>query len=144
MSITHSPNTDLIESISMDQINKKISEKTDKTIHEVENKGLKSVRERLKKLESEWDIDKVTNASFASLIVFELLTARRKTKWFIIAQLIQLPIFLMNKKLGIYSPSIIFRILGFRTKKEIELERKELIKFLDRSYPYEVVQNNTH
>lgn len=130
-------NSDLIKSFARIELNEKISNKTRESIHEVENLGLKAVRERLRKLDSEWDIDRVTNASFASLIIFELLTARRRTKWFLLAQVFQLPLFFMNKKLGIYSPSVIFRILGFRTRKEIEMERSELLKFVDRNFPYQ-------
>jgi hypothetical protein len=139
MSNTQTTSSDLIKSFAQDELSEKINHKTRDRIHEVENLGLKAVRERLRKLDTEWDIDKVTNASFASLLVFELLTARRRTKWFLLAQLVQLPIFLMNKKLGIYSPSVVFRILGFRTRREIEQERAELLAFVDRNFPYQAI-----
>lgn len=134
-------NSDTIRLHTPEVLNRKMDEKTEQTILSVEANGLRAVRDRLKKLDREWDIDKATNAGLAAIMLMELLAARKKKKW-LMAQLIGLPMFVLKNRLGKYSPSILLRFLGFRTRAEIEKERNELLRFLDRSFPYDGNQSN--
>ena len=133
--------TDIIRIHTPEVLNRKLDERTEQTIHAVEANGLRAVRDRLKKLDREWDIEKATKAGLAAIMLMELFAARKKKKW-LMAQLIGLPVFILKNRLGRYSPSILLRFLGFRTKAEIEKERNELLRFLDKSFPYDINQNN--
>lgn len=137
-----STRTDLIRSNTPENVNRKIDAKTEHIIHNAEANGLRAVRNRLKKLDKEWDIEKASKVGISALMLIELIAARKKKKW-IMAQLVQLPMFLMGSRLGRYSPSILLRFLGFRTRAEINKERNELLRFLDKSFPYDINQNKS-
>ena len=134
-------NTDSIRIHTPEVVNRKMDEKTEHIIQTAEANGLRAVRNRLKKLDREWDIEKASKAGLAAIMLMDLFAARKKKKW-LLAQLIGLPMFVLKNKLGRYSPSILLRFLGFRTRAEIDKERNELLRFLDKSFPLDLKQNN--
>lgn len=117
---------DRIRSNTLERVNHKIDRNTERTIAEVVALGPEAVRERLKELDREWDIDRVLMLNFSVIVFAQLLAARKNRKW-LWGPLIQTPLLLLHATVGWCPPMLWFRPLGFRTRQEIQAEREALI-----------------
>ena len=120
---------DRIRSVTAERVNHKIDIKTERIIRGLKAMGPDAIRIRLKELDKEWDIDRVLMLNFSVLVTAQLLAARKNIKW-LWGPLIQTPFIGMHALLGWCPPSLWFRPMGFRTKKEIQSEREALLSIL--------------
>lgn len=116
---------DRIRDLTAEKVNVKIDLKTERTIRGVEAMGPEAVQARLKELDKEWDIDRVLMFNFSVLVFAQLVAARKNPKW-LWGPLIQTPFLFLHSTLGWCPPSLWFRPMGFRTRKEIQTERESL------------------
>ena len=98
--------------------------------------GPDAIRDRLAKLDYEWDIDRALMVNFAvagaaslatGLLRYQLTpTFSRRRKGFLYLFGAQLGFLLLHGTVGWCPPASLLRRLGFRTQREIEAERAQL------------------
>lgn len=120
---------DRIRKHTTESANRKIDHYTDKEIQAAVTRGPEAIHERLAEIDKEWDIDRVLMLNFAVLVFAQLVAARKDRRW-LWGPLIQTPFLFMHATLGWCPPSLWFRPMGFRTKKEIQYERETLLRSL--------------
>lgn len=120
---------DRVRDLTADKVNSKIDLKTERIIRGVKAMGPEAVEARLKELDKEWDIDRVLMFNFSALVFAQLLAAKKNPKW-LWGPIIQTPFLFLHSTLGWCPPSLWFRPMGFRTKKEIQSEREALLGML--------------
>jgi hypothetical protein len=118
-------------------VNEKIDAKTQAVIDDLSVMGPEAIELRLKELDKEWDIDRVLMLNFSSLVLLQLLAARKNKKW-LWGPLFQTPFLLLHSTYGWCPPMLWFRLLGFRTRQEIQDERDELIRLSSGKLPQEL------
>lgn len=121
---------DRIRDLTADKVNQKIDLQTERIIRGLEAMGPDAIKLRLKELEKEWDIDRVLMLNFSVLVFAQLLAARKNRNW-LWGPLIQTPFLFLHSTLGWCPPSLWFRPMGFRTRKEIQSEREALLSLLE-------------
>jgi hypothetical protein len=124
----HTENNDLgnFKDIPSNKPSRTINKKTRKILNEYGDLSSK-VNLRLEELDKEWDLEKTLeiNASAAILTGMILGTVADK-KWYLLPTAVAG--FLLQKSLVGWSvPKVVFRFLGFRSKREIEEERQSLM-----------------
>lgn len=124
---------DKIRKRTFTKVNRKIDLQTKLMIEDVTAMGPEAIKVRLKELDKEWDIDRVLMLNFSVLVFPQLLAARKNKKW-LWGPLIQTPFLFMHAVLGWCPPSLWFRPLGFRTRKEINAEREALLARLNQRF----------
>ena len=85
------------------------------------------INDRLAELEREWDIDRTIMLGFAGMGTAALvLGLRRNWRWrFPLAA--QITFLLLHSTIGWCPPAVVLRRLGFRTRQEIEAERRAFL-----------------
>jgi hypothetical protein len=107
---------------SPDSVNQKLNRQLFSKIHSYKGKSEPIISARIKKLEKEWDIERVleVNASAIALsgIIMGALVSK---KWFLLPAVVSG--FLLQHGLQGWCPPLpLFRTLGIRTRKEIDEE----------------------
>lgn len=126
--IQQSPN-DRIRKHTAESVNERIDLKSDRIARGVVAQGPEAIQQRLTELDKEWDIDRVLMLIFSILVFAQLVAATRNKKW-LWGPLIQTPFMFMHATLGWCPPSLWFRPMGFRTRREIQAERDVLTRAL--------------
>lgn len=122
---------DKVRQMTPRSVNEKIDRQMLQRVEEISAQGPEAIKGRLQELEKEWDLDKVLMLNFSVLVFAQLLAARKDKRW-LWGPIIQTPFMAMHAILGWCPPSLWFRPLGFRTDKEIQSEREELMANLSR------------
>jgi hypothetical protein len=102
----------------------KLDTYTNENINLYKNRGKAEISSRIKKLNHEWDIERVleTNAAIATFSTILLGLQTKKKKWFVLSGFISA--FLLQHALqGWCPPLAIFRRIGIRTSSEIDEEK---------------------
>lgn len=128
VTIQQSPN-DRIRKYTAESVNRKIDLESERITRGVVTQGPEAIRQRLTEIDKEWDIDRVLMLNFSVLVFAQLVAATRNKKW-LWGPLIQTPFLFMHSTLGWCPPSLWFRPMGFRTRREIQAERDALIRAL--------------
>lgn len=122
---------DKVRQMTPRSVNEKIDRQMLQRVEEISAQGPEAIKGRLQELEKEWDLDKVLMLNFSVLVFAQLLAARKDKRW-LWGPIIQTPFMAMHAVLGWCPPSLWFRPMGFRTDKEIQSEREELMANLSR------------
>lgn len=122
---------DKVRQMTPRSVNEKIDRQMLQRVEEISAQGPEAIKDRLQELEKEWDLDKVLMLNFSVLVFAQLLAARKDKRW-LWGPIIQTPFMAMHAILGWCPPSLWFRPMGFRTDKEIQSEREELMANLSR------------
>jgi hypothetical protein len=128
--LVHEEHHDRVRAMTTQKVNQKLDRNTERRIHAIQSEGPQAIRDRLEELDKEWDIDRVLMLNFSVLVFAQLIAARKNPKW-LLGPLIQTPFMFMHATLGWCPPSLWFRPMGFRTRKEIQAEREALLQILD-------------
>lgn len=122
---------DRIRNHSPKSFNKAIDKKTDAIMESTIQQGSLAIKERLKTLDKEWDIDRALMLLFSGGVSAQLATAMgKKNKNWLWGPLIQSSFLMLHATLGWCPPVPLLRKLGFRTRFEIQAEREELLEAL--------------
>ena len=86
----------------------------------------RTITERLRELDREWDVERVLEANASSLTLLGvLLSVTHSRRWLLLAAVV--PAFLLQHALqGWCPPLALLRRLGIRTRREIDAERTAL------------------
>jgi hypothetical protein len=111
-----------------ERINRAIDERTKKNIAIYTEKGERVVRDRIKALDKEWDVDRAVVLWASGVLSTGLVLAKRvNSKWLILPAIVSA--FLAYHALRGWCPPVsLFRRLKFRTRKEIDAEKYALIQ----------------
>lgn len=145
-STVHPNPNDRIRKYTAESVNHKIDQESERIARGVISQGPSAIHQRLFELDKEWDIDRVLMLNFSVLVFAQLAAATKNKKW-LWGPLIQTPFMFMHATLGWCPPSLWFRPMGFRTKKEIQCERETLIRALmkyEQSQPGEEKSYGSH
>jgi hypothetical protein len=121
-------------------VNQRIADQTRDRIERVVRQGHEAVTLRLDQLDREWDVDRALMVNFAIVggatyatglyrFAHSPLLGRRRHGWLQFFT-VQLGFLLLHGTVGWCPPLPVFRRLGFRTKSEIEAERRVLLNAL--------------
>ena len=111
--------------------NARIDRSAEGTLNRASQGGRDAVVRRLAELDREWDIDRALMANFALAGGLSYALGERGSlgwRYFFRAQL---GFLLLHSLVGWCPPAAAFRRLGFRTTREIEVERQELKRSLE-------------
>lgn len=122
---------DRIRQNTLQRVNEKLDNETEAKVQYTISQGKDAIQKRLAELDKEWDIDRVLMLNFSVLVFAQLLAARKNPKW-LWGPLLQTPFLFMHATQGWCPPSLWFRPMRFRTKKEIQSEREVLLQSLAR------------
>jgi hypothetical protein len=111
-------------------VNARIDQATEGAVESASREGHDGLLLRQAQLDREWDVDRALMANFAILggVTYALGEAAHPAwRWFFRAQL---GFLLWHAAVGWCPPVAVFRRLGFRTVREIEVERQEIARRL--------------
>jgi hypothetical protein len=112
--------------------NAEIDRQTEENIQLYSNLDEAQIRERIKQLDKEWDIERTLelNASLVALAGITLATTVNK-KWWILPAVVTT--FLAQHAIQGWCPPLpLFRSMNIRTRKEIDREKYALIEVLEK------------
>lgn len=109
------------------EINKKIDEEMEKNISHYAALGDTALAERIDELEREWDAERVLQIQTAALSLTGLVLSSltRNRRWLVMPAL-ALPFAIHHALQGWSPPFALLRMLGVRTRSEIDRERYAL------------------
>jgi len=122
---------DRVRDMTSERVNQKIDQQALQEIARVKEQGPSAIRQRLEEIEKEWDIDRVLMLNFSVLVFAQLVLAKTHNRKWLWGPLVQTPFLFMHSVLGWCPPSLWFRPMGFRTRKEIQNEREVLLVALN-------------
>lgn len=123
---------DRVRESTPEKRNLAIDRQTEENIQLYSNLDETKIRERIKQLEKEWDIERTLelNASLVALAGIVLATTVNK-KWLILPAVVTT--FLAQHAIQGWCPPLpLFRSMNIRTRKEIDREKFALIEVLER------------
>jgi hypothetical protein len=125
--------TDRVRAHTAPLVNARIDDVTEEAVTDATAGGVMAIGRRLGHLDKEWDLDRAVMATFAVLGGSSFFVANRfphrKTGRFFRALLrVQFAFLLVHAVVGWCPPASALRRLGFRTQREIERERRELLR----------------
>lgn len=127
---------DRIRDHSSGHVNEQIDLQTRARIQEYAEASREEIGRRLAELDREWDVDRALMANFAvlgglslSLGLRRIRPFRKRNSWLYLFGT-QMGFLLMHAIAGWCPPALVFRRLGFRTSKEIGVERMALLNML--------------
>ncbi|OQW37264.1 MAG: hypothetical protein A4E19_13955 [Nitrospira sp. SG-bin1] len=115
--------TTRVEQHTDEAINERIRRQTEQNIAAVSGQGHEAINRRLEELEHEWDMERTLEANAASISLLGLgLGALVNRRFFMLPAMVAG--FLLQHAIQGWCPPVpIFRRLGFRTAREINIER---------------------
>lgn len=124
--------TDRVRRATAAHLNDQIDRQTDSNIQSYANSSHATIRNRLRELDKEWDVERVLEANAATLALTGLtlgLTVDRR--WLFLPAAVMS--FLLQHSLQGWCPPLpVLRRLGIRTRAEIDREKYELIDLMKR------------
>lgn len=119
-----------------DHINQQIERETEARINVFKRMEPGAIRERISKLEHEWDTERVLEVTAASLVLSSsVLALTADKKWAFLSGTVSA--FMLQHALQGWCPPLhLIRRMGVRTMNEIDLEKQALENLLeDEHYP---------
>jgi len=123
-------------------INERIDRLTLGNIERYREASQDAIVARLTELDREWDIDRAVMANFAIVGGLTLTLGLKKSPGWMYLFGAQMGFLLLHSVVGWCPPVVVFRRLGYRTKDEIEVERRALIELLARAPVHEVSETS--
>jgi hypothetical protein len=113
------------------EINERIRRRTEQALTRVRAAGPEAIRQRLRELDHEWDIERAIEANAASIALTGIALSAFVNRRFVLLPAAVCAFLLQHALQGWCPPVPVLRHLGFRTQTEIEAERCELARLLD-------------
>ena len=123
--------SDRVRVNSPSQINEAIDGNIEDSVASYINKPASVIKERIEKLDEEWDIERVLELN-ASLIALTgvIMAATGSRKWLIVP-LVVTGFLAQHAIKGWCPPLTLFRKLKVRTRKEIDMEKFALLRIIE-------------
>ena len=116
---------DVVRRNTCEARNKIIDRKTVDRIKQYSTKNYGEIEKRLKKLDREWDIERILELNASTLILTGVLLSLKDKRWLILSGLVS-AFLLQHAVQGWCPPLPALRAIGFRTKAEIQREKYAL------------------
>jgi hypothetical protein len=132
MEATHPIGHDQVREVTPEKMNEEIDQKTEVSIRQYTTADPATIEARIQELDKEWDIERTLELN-ASLLALSgvILSATVHKRWLILTAVVTT--FLAQHAIQGWCPPVpLFRMLGIRTRKEIERERYALLKLLNK------------
>ncbi|WP_218221029.1 DUF2892 domain-containing protein [Nesterenkonia sp. Act20] len=118
--------TDPVRSVTSDSAQADLDREIIERLQRYAGKPASEVSARIRHLEREWDIERVLELNASSLaLVGTVLGVTVNKKWLLLPGTV-LPFLFQHAVRGWCPPVVLFRRLGVRTQKEIQLEKYAL------------------
>jgi hypothetical protein len=115
-----------VEKNTKPEINETIRRRDNAEIARFEDASEEEIAERLRQLDTEWDVERLLQANASTLALTGVLLGFKVDKRFFLLSTTIYTFFLQHALQGWCPPIPIFRRLGVRTAREIERERYAL------------------
>ncbi|HZP86551.1 MAG TPA: hypothetical protein VFB54_07000 [Burkholderiales bacterium] len=118
--------TDRVRASTASEINARIDTATDASIRHYAKTTIGAISHRIEELDKEWDLERTLATNAASLALGGLvLSVLHDRRWLVVPTLVMS--FLLQHALQGWCPPVpLLRLLGVRTRREIERERYAL------------------
>jgi hypothetical protein len=126
MEISAKPEGERVRKVSPDTQNKKIEEEIVRNIANWSAKTPDEISERIKKLDKEWDIERVLEINMATLSLIGLSLTVFVSPWWLLLPTVVLLFFVQHALMGWCPPIPVFRAFKVRTRPEIDREKYAL------------------
>lgn len=126
----HTIQFDRIRNSTSEKVNKHIDDLTNSNIEFYSNRPVWEIKERIKVLEKEWDVERVLEVNASSLALTGLVLGVTVNKKWLTVPAIVLPFLLLHGLQGWCPPLPILRRMGIRTRDEIDREKYALLDHL--------------
>lgn len=115
-----------VRSNTSENINRRIDQEVEARVRYLSMRGKSEIDDRIDELNKEWDIERTLEVNAGSLaLAGVLLSAFVDKKWLILPGIVTA--FLVQHSIQGWCPPLpLFRMLGIRTKEEIEKEKMAL------------------
>jgi hypothetical protein len=121
------PNTvDRVPLNTAESVNEMIRRRTDESVARHKSAGSAAIRQRLRELDEEWDIERVLEANAASVSLVGLGLGALVNKRFYVLPALVAGFLLQHAVQGWCPPLPVLRRMGIRTQSEIDRERTAL------------------
>jgi hypothetical protein len=117
------PTTTRVERHTDEAINEEIQRQTEQRIASVGRQGEYEINRRLQKLDQEWDMERTLEANAATIALVGLCLGTFVNRRFFLLPAVVAGFLLQHAVQGWCPPVPVFRRLGVRTAREIDLER---------------------
>jgi hypothetical protein len=117
------PTTTRVERHTDEAINEEIQRQTEQRLASVGRQGESGINRRLEELDQEWDMERTLEANAATLALVGLGLGAFVNRRFFILPAVIAGFLLQHAVQGWCPPVPVFRRLGIRTAREIDLER---------------------
>lgn len=115
-----------VERNTADDVNERIEEETLGHIHEYRGAHASRIAQRLRELDSEWDVERYLETAAPTFSLIGLALGVTKDRRFLLIPAVVQAFFLQHALQGWCPPLPVLRRLGFRTTSEIDRERNAL------------------
>jgi hypothetical protein len=125
--------TDRVRAHTAPLVNARIDDVTEEAVTDATAGGVMAIGRRLGHLDKEWDVDRALMATFSvlggtSFLLSERFAHRKPGRFFRWLLRAQFAFLMVHAVVGWCPPASALRRLGFRTQREIERERRELLR----------------
>lgn len=117
------PTTTRVEQHTDRAINEQIQRRTEQRLAAAARQGEDDIDRRLEELDQEWDIERTLEANAATIALFGLGLGALVNRRFFMLPAVVAGFLLQHAVQGWCPPVPVFRRLGIRTAREIDLER---------------------
>ena len=119
-------NQDKIRKNTTDAVNQKIDRSTEENLRHYNQMGPAQIADRIDKLDQEWDVDRVLMADASTLSLAGIaLGASVDRRWYALSGVV-VSFLLVHAIQGWCPPLPLFRRMGYRSRKEIDVEKYAL------------------
>jgi hypothetical protein len=108
------------------RVNQQIEDRMQASVARCAAEGVGAINQRLKELEMEWDVERMLETNFASLVLIGSALGLGVNKRFMLLPAIASGFMLQHVTQGWCPPLIFLRRMGYRTADEIDRERYAL------------------
>ena len=119
--------SDRVRNATREEVNQRIDMLTNSHIEFYANRPVWEIKERIKILEKEWDIERVLAVNASTLALSGLLLGIAVNRKWLALPAIVLPFLLQHGLQGWCPPLPVLRRMGVRTREEIDREKYALL-----------------
>ncbi|WP_331117429.1 hypothetical protein [Archangium sp.] len=115
--------TDAVRTHTADGVNRRIDERVEGCVRHMAEQDRAAISDYLNKLEREWDLNRVVSVAASTVTVLGLVLGAKDGRGWRVVSGVAAGLLLQHGLLGFGPLAGLVRMLGVRTRKEIDLEK---------------------
>ncbi len=115
--------TDAVRTHTADGVNRRIDERVEECVRHMAEQDRAAITQYLDKLEREWDLNRVVSVTASAVTVLGLVLGAKAGRGWRVMSGVAAGLLLQHGLLGFGPVAELVRLLGVRTRKEIDLEK---------------------